>query len=141
LALLIALVGSVMTCEHPISIPAGAQVVHLTVDGAGIHLAPETAHAGDVYLVIDTFGAAPVLIQQMETETNQPGGLSDERLQAVLAGDSFHTSISSGFADGGEPYGNVNLLQLTQGVHLFATHEPSGRPFQPNEFARLMVTP
>lgn len=137
---LLLVLGSVAGCEGRTVVPPGAQEVHLTIDGAGIHLAPATVRAGQVYLVIDTPGATPLMIQQLETDTGPPGGLSDERLASVMAGDSYHTMITSGFANGGEPHGNATRLELSPGRHAFTTHEPSGAPFRTGELAILTVT-
>lgn len=127
-------------CVSKLTVPPGAQAVHLTMDDAGIHLDPDTVHAGDVYLVIDTFGAEPVLIQESTGDAGEQA-LSEERLRAVLRGEAYRISISSGFASGGEPYGNVNLLELTPGVHMFATRDPTGGAYGPGDYTLLTVTP
>jgi hypothetical protein len=123
-------------CTCKLSVPPDAQAVHLTMDDAGIHLDPDTVRAGDVYLVIDTYGASPILVQD-----DGGAGLSHERLEAVLAGDAYRTWISAGFASGGEPYGNVNRLELTPGVHVFTTQDLAGMPLEPEKYALLNVTP
>lgn len=131
-------------CEGHTAIPAGAQEVHVTVNGRQIHLAPATVRAGDVYLVMDTRGAEVLLVQRQTTESGTPGGLSDADLTRLTHGDTEFTSITGGFANE-EPYGFVTKLVLIAGNYAFLTDAPealaSGEVMPAEDIAILAVTP
>lgn len=107
----------------PISVPPGAQEVHVGVSGDKVTLEPATVRAGDVYLVLDDPGTNVVLVQAMAAAEETPGPLSDDDLERVSAGDTFHTNITGGFANGA-PYGNVSRLVLAAGKHAFLADAP-----------------
>ena len=130
----------------PITVPAGGQEVHVVVEGDKVHLEPTTVRSGDVYLILDNPGTNVVLVQRKTAPEETPGPLTDEELDRIAHGDSFHTSQTSGFANG-EPYGNVSKLVLSPGKHAFLADAPellaerSGGVIPPESMAVLQVLP
>ncbi len=138
-------VGILTGCGHdPITVPSGAQVVHVAVSGDTVRLQPATVRSGDVYLVIDNPGTYVTLVEQSSTPDESPGPLNDAELDRVAHGDTFHTSIS-GFSNG--ELGNVAKLAVVPGNYAFLTDDPtalaerSGGVVPPQSMAVLRVEP
>ena len=111
-------------CEPgAIVVPSGGQAVHVVVSGDTVRLEPATVRAGDVYLVLDQTGTNVVLVQAKAAPEETPGPLTDEQLDRISHGDTFHTSITGGFASGG-PHGNVSKLVLAPGRYAFLADSP-----------------
>ena len=111
-------------CEPgAIVVPSGGQAVHVVVSGDAVRLEPPTVHAGDVYLVLDQPGTNVVLVQAMAAPEETPGPLTDEQLERISHGDTFHTAITAGFANG-PPHGNVSKLVLAPGRYAFLADNP-----------------
>jgi hypothetical protein len=138
--------GVLAGCSGPITVPPGGQEVHAIVSGDTVRLQPATVRAGEVYLVLDIPGTNVVLVQTMAEAEGSPGPLSDDALDRVARGDTFHTMITGGFANG-EPYGNVSRLVLPAGRYAFLADDPttlaarSGGVIPPGSLAVLQVLP
>jgi hypothetical protein len=138
-------VGILTGCGHDsITVPSGAQVVHVTMNGDTVRLEPATVRAGDVYIVIDNPGTNVTLVERKSTPDESPGPLNDAELDRVAHGDTFHTSIS-GFSNG--EFGNVAKLVVAPGRYAFLTDDPtalaekSGGVVPPQSMAVLRVDP
>jgi hypothetical protein len=138
--------GMLMGCEpEPITVPPGAQVVHVIVNGDSVRLEPSTARAGDVYLVIDNPGTGVTLVERQSTPDESPGPLSNVELDRVAHGDLFHTSNTCCFENG--RYGNVGKLVAAPGAYVFVTDDPtalaekSGGVIPPQSLGVLRVEP
>ncbi len=149
LAILLPLVvaGALAGCEPgPITIPPGAQVVHVIVTGDAVAVEPTAVRAGDIYMVLDEPGTNVVLVERMTAPEETPGPLSDDDLDRVAHGDSYHTAMTSGFANG-EPHGNVTRLVLAPGRYVFLADDPecvaarAGGVIPPGSMAVLQVVP
>jgi len=140
-------VGTPAACfPGPISVPPEGQRVEVVIDGDTITLDPTTVRAGDVYLVLVRPGTSMLLVERKSTPEETPGPLSEAELDRVRRGDTFHTAITGGFANG-EPYGNVSRIVVTPGLYAFLVEEPellaarSGGVIPPGKMAVLVVTP
>jgi hypothetical protein len=111
-------------CEPgPIVVPSGAQAVHVIVSGDAVQLEPASVPAGDVYLVLDRPNIDVTLVQSSTGAGASPGPLTDEQLDRIAHGDSFHTQITGGFPSG-PPHGNVSKLTLAAGKYAFLADSP-----------------
>jgi hypothetical protein len=128
------------------AIPSGAQEVHVFVTGSEVRLDPVTAHAGDIYVVVDTPGSSVTFIQQMATAEATPGPLSNDDLARLARGDTQGMSITCCFGNG-ETHGNVHKVVLGAGKYLLITDDPtaladrSGGVVPPGSMAVLEVGP
>jgi hypothetical protein len=109
----------------PIVVPSGAQVVHAVIDGGTVRLAPATAHAGEVYLVVDTPDTSLVFIQGMPAPEASAGPLSDEQIDALAGtGSTYHTSITCCYMN--DPRGGASAkLALTAGKYVLLVDDPA----------------
>jgi hypothetical protein len=88
------LAGAIVGCESPTPIPAGAQVVHVTMTESSVVLEPHTVRAGDVYLMLDSPPSGSLtFVTGQDSATATPGPLSDEAIERLRRGDTFHTMI------------------------------------------------
>ena len=91
----IALAATTAACDvhEPIVIPAGAQVIRVTVSDTEIALQPASVHAGDVYLVNE--GPAPDFT--FVARSSGPGAdaepMSDADVERLALGDFQFTSM------------------------------------------------
>lgn len=112
-------------CEPgPVAIPPGAQEIHAIVSGDSVRLEPPTVQAGTIYLVLDEPRREVLLVEAKRTAESPAGPLTDEDLDRIAHGDTFHTSITGGFANG-EQYGNVTRLVLAAGKYAFLVDDPT----------------
>ena len=146
-ALLAVLVAGALTgCDGGVAVPRGGHALHVTVTGDDVHLEPATMPAGDIYLVLDTPGTDVTLVEAKASADATPGPLTDDDLDRVRHGDTFHTSLTGGFANGG-PHGNVTKLTLTPGTYAFVADAPealagrSGGVIPPGAIAVLQALP
>jgi hypothetical protein len=130
------LAGVLAGCAGPTSVPAGAQQVHVVVTGSEVRLDPATAHAGDVYFVVDTPGAEVAWAQRQTTAEETPGPMSDADLARLAGGDTQGMAITCCFGTG-EPYGNVHKVALSPGKYALLTRQPE----TPGPMAVLEVLP
>ena len=73
LATLVGLVCVVAACGRgQTPVPAGAQLVHVSVAGSEVRLDPATASAGDIYVVLDTPGSSIGFAQQQRSAEATP---------------------------------------------------------------------
>lgn len=113
-------------------VPSGAQEVHVTVTDSEVRLNPATAHAGDVYVVLDTPGSGVGFVRRQTTAQEAPGPLTDDDLARIRQGGDAQGFNMSGFAAGGcdasqdledfgrmGPCGNVELVVLSAGKYVF----------------------
>jgi len=105
------------------AIPSGAQQVHVVVTGDDARLEPATAHAGDIYVVVETPGSNVTFTQKKSTAEATPGPLSNDDLARLALGDTQGTAMTCCFGTG-EPYGNVHKVVLGAGKYLFLTDSP-----------------
>jgi hypothetical protein len=121
-------------------VPAGAQLVHVSVIDSEVRLDPATVSAGDVYVVLDTPGSSVGFAQRQRTAAETPGPLTDQDLDRLARGDTEGTAIG-GFDDTGcsaeqraedrgrmGPCGNVFRIVLTPGKHAFFAGDLEGGP-------------
>ena len=141
LAALVGLVCVLAACGRgQTPVPAGAQLVHVSVAGSEVRLDPATASAGDIYVVLDTPGSSIGFAQQQRSAEATPGPLTDEDLDRLAHGDTQGTAIE-GFDDLGcspeqraedrgqmGPCGNVFKIVLTPGKYAFYTGSIEGEP-------------
>ena len=134
LATLVGLVCVVAACGRgQTPVPAGAQLVHVSVLGSEVRLDPPSAPAGNIYVVLDTPGSSVGFAQRQRAANETPGPLTDEDLGRLARGDTEGTSIG-GFDDSGcsaeqraedrgrmGPCGNVFQIFLTPGKYAFFT--------------------
>jgi hypothetical protein len=98
------LVGAIGGCESPTPVPAGAQVVHVTITDSSVALEPDTVRAGDVYLALDAPPSGSfTFVAGQDSATATPGPLSDEAIERLRRGDTFHTMIDGLDAGGCGP--------------------------------------
>ena len=111
-------------CEPgPIAIPPGAQEVHAIVSGDTVRLEPASARAGTIYLVIDEPRTTVFFVEAQDTaDESSAGPLSDDDLERLGHGDTFHTSMNAFDNDG--PNGNVMKLVLAAGKYAFLSDNP-----------------
>ena len=137
------------------AVPAGAQQVHVEVDGAAVRLAPATVRAGEIYVVLDTPGSSVGFAQRQLTPSATPGPLTQEDIERLARGDTEGTAIG-GFDDSGcsaeqraedrgrmGPCGNVFKVVLTQGKYAMFAGTLDDRPPDDDSgsIAVLEVTP
>ena len=136
------LVGTLVGCEPgPISVPSGAQAVHVIATPSEVRLNPATAHAGDVYLVLDGPVQNAELVERQPTAEGSPGPLRDQDLARLARGDTEGTlieDISVGCC------GNVFKVVLPAGKYAFIISDPGGKSgglVPPRSLAVLEVLP
>lgn len=140
------LVASVATgCDAhtPMTVPAGAQQVHVTVTESEVGLSPATARAGDVYLVLDGPG------QGFSFVTLGGGPFDDDAIARLEEGDLQDTAIEGfqvscardGWSEerGWEGCGNVFRVTVREGQ--YAVFAPGEAPGVPPTMAVLTVAP
>jgi len=122
------------------AVPAGAQLVTVSVTGSAVRLDPATVRAGDVYVVLETPNAHVGFVQRKSTAEERPGPLTDDDLARLARGDTEGTAIDeiddSGCSpeqraeDRGRmgPCGNVFKLVLGAGKYAFFAGELDGGP-------------
>lgn len=122
------------------AVPAGAQLVAVSVTGSAVRLEPATVRAGDVYVVLETPGSSVGFVQRKSTAQDRPGPLTDDDLARLARGDTEGTAIG-GFDDVGcspeqraqdrgrmGPCGNVFRLVLDAGRYAFVAGGLDGAP-------------
>ena len=168
--ILVGLVGAVAGgCGRPrTAIPAGAQVVHVTIAGSEVTLQPQSVHAGDVYLVLDEPATGSItFVQRQRAADASPGPLDDDDLERLAHGDTEGTAIGGLDAGGCDAEQNAadrglmgpcgNVMKIAVGVGSYAIlgpgwHEqtveasvdptaPPGGFVAPQTMAVLVVTP
>jgi len=99
-------------------IPPGAQQVHVTGTATEVLIQPATAHAGDIYFVVD--GSALLIWHAGEPKDGMllnVGGLSDDELDSLArTGSQFQTGLTvlaPGYA------GNVQKWTFPAGKYAF----------------------
>lgn len=150
-ALAMALIG----CEPGlVSVPSGAQLVHVTVTATQIRLSPATVRAGDVYLVMDTTPSSVIFVARKRTAAESPGPMSTDDLARIARGDTEATSME-GFDNQCTPASPENHLKmghcgdtfkevLSAGEYALLTDDPSDDPrgfVPPRAMAVLEVLP
>jgi hypothetical protein len=141
-ASLVALVMTGCDLHTPVTIPAGAQQVHITVTEYEVRLAPTTVPAGDVYLVLDGPG------QGFSFVTLGGGPFDEEAIARLEDGDLQDTAIE-GFQvscapdewseeRGWEGCGNVFRVSASEGQ--YAILAPGEAPGVRPTMAVLKVT-
>jgi len=138
--------GTLAGCgSDRITVPPGAQVVHVVVNGDSVRLDPATVRAGDVYFVIDNPGTGVTLVERQSTPDESPGPLNDAELDRVAHGDLFHTANTCCIENG--RFGNVGKLAAAPGAYVFVTGDPtalaekSGGVIPPQHIGVLRVEP
>jgi len=150
------LAGALAACGRgQTAVPAGAQQVHVEVDGPAVRLSPATVRAGEIYVVLDTPGSSVGFAQRQLTPSETPGPLTQEDIERLARGDTEGTAIG-GFDDIGcsaeqraedrgrtGPCGNVFKLVLIQGKYAMFTGNLDDRPpgDDSGSIAVLEVTP
>ena len=139
LIVILGLAGVLAGCHGHTVIPSGAQEVHFTVVGSELRLAPTTALAGDIYVVVDTPGAVIYLVQRKATAAEEPGPMSDDDLVRLARGNTQGMSVTCCF-ETREPYGNIHKVVLSAGTYAFTIESPD-QATVPLEMALLHVLP
>ena len=113
-------------CEPgPIAIPPGAQEIHAIVSGDTVRLEPATVQAGTIYLVVDAPGTTVFFVEGQDTaDESSVGPLSDDDLDRIVRGDTFHTGMNA-YANSGN-HGKVYELVLAAGKYAFLVDNPIG---------------
>lgn len=129
----------------PITVPEGAQEVHVVVHGDSVSLTPLMVRAGDVYFVLDVPGSSVDLVEPATAAAESPSPFTNDDLDRIRHGDSFLTSMG-GLADS-VPYGNVRKQVMTAGRYVFIADAPEalaerwGGTIPPEAMAVLTVLP
>ena len=141
-----ALVASVATgCDAhtPMTIPAGAQQVHVTVTQSEVRLSPATVRAGDVFLVLDGPG------QGFSFVTLGGGPFDDDAIARLAAGDLQGTAIEGfqvscapdGWSEERGWEGCGNAFQVSVSAGQYAILAPGEAPGVRPTMAVLTVEP
>jgi len=134
----LAILGTIaLGCARATPIPAGAQIVHVTIENSRVVLEPTAVRAGDVYLVLD---APPdgtlTFIARQDSESATPGPMNDADIARVRSGDTFHTyssSLNAGGCDASQnaedrgkmgPCGNVMKVVVSPGAYALIAGGP-----------------
>ena len=140
--LAVVLASGLVSCEPgPISVPSGAQQVHIAATASEVRLNPTTVRAGDVYLVLDGPVQNAELVERQPTAEGSPGPMTDQDLARLARGDTQGTlieAISVGCC------GNVFRMVLPAGKYAFIISDPGGKSgglVPPRSMAVLVVTP
>ena len=89
---LFAITLAVAACGTAASVPSGAQLLHVSVDGRSIRVEPARGlHAGQIYVVLETLGPSVTFVQSQRTADGPPEPLNDDDLARLAAGDLEHT--------------------------------------------------
>jgi hypothetical protein len=149
------LAGATAACESSTAVPAGAQIVHVTITEASVALEPDTVRAGDVYLVLDAPpGGSLAFVAAKDSAAATPGPLSDEAIQRLRRGDTFHTMVEGLDAGGCSPDQDAeargkmgpcgNVMKFVVGVGRYAIvggapeGDPPGGPLPPMEILTVL---
>ena len=137
LAIALALAG----CGSGTTVPSGAQLLHVTVEGPSIRAEPAGGlHAGQLYVVLETLGSSTTFVQAQRTADGPPEPLNDNDVARLSAGDLEHTRSEAfgpvcagpdGEAGRGQlarsgGCGNVFLVVVRAGKYAFLTGGPAG---------------
>ena len=135
--------------HEPVVIPAGAEVVRVTASDEEVRLAPETAAAGDVYLVLEGPNQGIEFVSRLADPDASPEGMTQAEIDRVAAGD-YQSTMLEGFsvtcaadewteAQHWEGCGENVRLTLTPGLYavLASPDEPGVAPVM----AVLEITP
>lgn len=127
----------------PMTVPAGAQQVHVMVTESEVRLSPTTVRAGDVYLVLDGPG------QGLSFVTLGGGPFDDAAIARLEEGDLQDTAVEGfqvscapdGWSEerGWEGCGNVFRVSVSDGQ--YAILAPGEAPGVPPTMAVLAVSP
>jgi hypothetical protein len=98
--ILISIAALVACGRGQATIPPGAHVVHVRVDGLDVRLDPARVPAGDVYVVLETPNSSVGFAQGQPGPDVGPGPLSDEDLARLSRGSTEGLAIS-GFDNSG----------------------------------------
>jgi hypothetical protein len=80
--------------DHTVTIPPGAQVVQVLVDGTEVVVQPAVVQAGDVYLVIEATPEHSLsFVARQDSAAATPGPLTEADLDRLRTGDTFHTHV------------------------------------------------
>ena len=83
--------------HEPVVIPPGASTVRVLASEAGVRLTPDTAPAGDVYLVLDGPNQGIEFVSRLADPNGSPEGMTQAQVDAVAAGD-FQSTLLEGFS-------------------------------------------
>ena len=133
--------STILGCEQPTPVPAGAQVVQVTITESAVVLQPDTVRAGDVYLAIESPPTGSfAFVARQDSETATPGPLTDEGIDRLRRGDTFHTAVDFIMAGGCSPAqdaeargklghcGNVAKVVVSPGRYALVGGAPEGDP-------------
>lgn len=145
------LVAAVAACDvhTPVTIPAGAQVVHVSVTETEIAIAPARVHAGAVYLVNEGPARAFQLISTSAGTDGSRGPMTPADADRLARGD-FQGTTMEGFdvtcatdqwTDGQHWDGCGENVALTLSEGLYALMAGSETPGVAPAIAILEVTP
>jgi hypothetical protein len=151
LGVAVLVVGSVVGCEVPTAIPAGAEVVEVTITPTSVVLQPDTIPAGDVYLALQSPGSGSYsFVARQDSATATAGPLTEDGIEALASGDTFHTSSLAISAGGCSPAqdedargkmghcGNVTKVVVSPGRYAIVAGAPEGDPAS-GEVPRLAI--
>ena len=96
-AIVTVLVAMLAGCgQGQVTVPSGAQLVHLVATQTEVRLNPATVHAGDVFIQLDEplDGGSFTLVVGADSATATPGPLSDNDLARIASGDMQSTAES-----------------------------------------------
>ena len=137
---LLAIALALAACAPATTVPAGAQLLHVTVQGPSIRAEPASGlHAGQIYVVLETLGSSVTFVQAQRTADGPPEPLNHDDLARLAAGDLEHTrsealgpvcSGPEGEAARGQLVrpggcGNVFPIVVRPGKYAFLTGDPA----------------
>ena len=140
---LLALLVAITACDaqRAQAIPAGGQVVHVTISAGAVHLEPPTVRPGNVYLVLESPADGHLtFVERQSSADATPGPLTDKDLARLARGDTEGMSISGLDAGGCSPdqnaqdqgrlgpCGNVMLVVVATGAYAVVGGSPEADP-------------
>ena len=135
--------------HEPVVIPAGAEVVRVTASDEEVRLTPETAAAGDVYLVLEGPNQGIEFVSRLVDPDASPEGMTQAEIDRVAAGD-YQSTMLEGFSvtcaadewtDAQQWEGCGENVKLTLAPGLYAVLASPDEPGVAPVMAVLEVTP
>lgn len=139
LGILSLLLGTLLGCEFATQVPAGAQIVEITLTDSSVILQPDTVRAGEVYLALESPPSGTfAFVARLDSETATPGPLTAAAIERLRDGDTESTIVISFTAGGCSPAqdanargtvghcGNVSMISVSPGRYVIVGGSPDG---------------
>jgi hypothetical protein len=133
------LLGTLIGCAQATPVPAGAQVVQVTMTDSSVVLQPDTVRAGDVYLALESPPTGTfAFVARQDSGTATPGPMTDDAIERLRGGENANTILTSFEAGGCSPEqdaaargkvgycGNVAKTTVSPGRYAIVGTSPDG---------------